>query len=145
MGWNYLSIPNHKLQRLHRWSLGMDKEFRLTLHDICNYLSMLGLKLIHFSKSGPKRSPTRRFLCCWWVQDTHRHNDTKWSSNHYSNVIMSTMASQITDVWIVYSNVCADQRKHQSSVSLAFVREIHRLQRDSNTENASIWWRHHDG
>ena len=23
MGWNYLSIP--KLQRLHRWSLGMDK------------------------------------------------------------------------------------------------------------------------
>ena len=25
MGWNYLSIP--KLQRLHRWSLGMDKSF----------------------------------------------------------------------------------------------------------------------
>ena len=23
VGWNYLSIP--KLQRLHRWSLGMDK------------------------------------------------------------------------------------------------------------------------
>ena len=27
MGWNYLSIP--KLQRFHRWSLGMDKEFWL--------------------------------------------------------------------------------------------------------------------
>ena len=47
---------------------------------------------------------------------------------HYSDVIMSAMASQITGVVIVYSTVCsgADQRKHQSSASLAFVREIHR-------------------
>ena len=37
-------------------------------------------------------------------------------------------ASQITGVSNVYSTVCsgADQRKHQSSVSLAFVRGIHR-------------------
>ena len=48
--------------------------------------------------------------------------------NHYSDEIMSAMASQITDVSIVYSTVCAgaDQRKHQSSASLAFVRGIHR-------------------
>ena len=41
---------------------------------------------------------------------------------HYSDVIMSTMASQITNVWIVYSTICsgADQRKHQNSASLAF-------------------------
>ena len=41
---------------------------------------------------------------------------------------MTEMASQITAVSIVYSNVCsgADQRKHQSSASLAFVRGIHR-------------------
>ena len=41
---------------------------------------------------------------------------------------MSTVASQITGVSIVYSTVCsgADQRKHQSSVSLFFVRGIHR-------------------
>ena len=41
---------------------------------------------------------------------------------------MSTMASQITGVSIVYSTVCsgADQRKHQISASLAFVRVIHR-------------------
>ena len=46
---------------------------------------------------------------------------------HYSDVIMSAMASQITDVLIVCLNVCsvADQRKHQSSMSLAFVRGIH--------------------
>ena len=47
---------------------------------------------------------------------------------HYSDVIMSAMASQITSLSIVYSTVDsgADQRKHQSPVSLAFVRWIPR-------------------
>ena len=41
---------------------------------------------------------------------------------------MSTMASQITSLTIVYSTVYlgVDQRKHQSSASLAFVWGIHR-------------------
>ena len=41
---------------------------------------------------------------------------------------MSTIASQITSLTIVYSTVYsgADQRKHQSSASLAFVQGIHR-------------------
>ena len=45
-----------------------------------------------------------------------------------NDVIMSAMAFQITGVSIVYSTVGsgADQRKHQSSASLAFVRGIHR-------------------
>ena len=53
--------------------------------------------------------------------------------NHYDDVIMSTIASQITSLTIVYSTVYsdADQRKHQSA------------QRASNAENVSIWWRHH--
>ena len=48
--------------------------------------------------------------------------------HHYSDVIMGAMASQLTRVTIVYSAVYsgADQRKHQSSASLAFVRGIHR-------------------
>ena len=48
--------------------------------------------------------------------------------SYYSDVIMRVMASQINGVSIVYSTVCsgADQRKHQSSASLAFVRGIHR-------------------
>ena len=47
---------------------------------------------------------------------------------HYHVVIMGTIASQITSITIVYSTVYsdADQRKHQSSASLAFVRRIHR-------------------
>ena len=47
---------------------------------------------------------------------------------HYTDVIMSAMASQITSLMIgcstVYSGV--DPRKHQSSASLSFVRVIHR-------------------
>ena len=47
---------------------------------------------------------------------------------HYIDVIMTTMASQITSLMVVYSIVYSgtDQRKHQSSASLAFVRGIHR-------------------
>ena len=49
-------------------------------------------------------------------------------NNHYDNVIMCTIASLITSLTIVYSTVYsdADQRKHQSSASLAFVWGIHR-------------------
>ena len=47
---------------------------------------------------------------------------------HYNDVIMTTIASQITSLTVVYSTVYsdADQRKHQSSASLAFVWGIHR-------------------
>ena len=49
-------------------------------------------------------------------------------ARHYDDVIMSTIASQITSLAIVYSIVYsdADQRKHQSSASLAYVWGIHR-------------------
>ena len=52
--------------------------------------------------------------------------DRYWLSKLH--VIMSAMASQITSLTIVYLCVysSADQRKHQSSASLAFVRGIHR-------------------
>ena len=47
---------------------------------------------------------------------------------HCNDVKMSAMASQITSLTVVYSTVYSglDQRKHQSSVSVAFVRGIHR-------------------
>ena len=64
---------------------------------------------------------------------------------------MVTIASQITSLAIVYSTIYsdADERKHQSSASLAFVREIHRTgefpaQMASYAENVTIWWRHHE-
>ena len=47
---------------------------------------------------------------------------------HYADVIMGAIVSQITSLTIVYSTVYSDtdQRKHQSSASLAFVLGIHR-------------------
>ena len=54
-------------------------------------------------------------------------------NEHYNYIIMGAIASQITSLMIVYSVFVysvvyseADQRKHQSSASLAFVRGIHR-------------------
>ena len=49
-------------------------------------------------------------------------------STHYIDVIMTTMTSQITSLTVVYSTVYsdADQKKTQSSASLAFVWGIHR-------------------
>ena len=53
---------------------------------------------------------------------------TRDIKNHYDDVTMGGMAFQITSLTIVYSTVYsgADQRKHQSPASLAFVRGIHR-------------------
>ena len=64
---------------------------------------------------------------------------------------MSTMASQITRLTIVHSSIYsgADQRTHQSSASIAFVRGNSPVtgefpaQKASNVENDFIWWRHH--
>ena len=60
---------------------------------------------------------------------------------HYNEVIVSTMASQITRVSIVYLTVCSgpDQRKHQSSVSLTFVRGIHWWPVNLPTQMPVMW------
>ena len=64
---------------------------------------------------------------------------------HYCDVTMGAMASQITSLTMVYSIVHSgtDQRKHQSSASLAFVIGEFPAQMANNAENVSIWWRHH--
>ena len=62
---------------------------------------------------------------------------------------MSTMASQIYSLTIIYLSVYSglDQRKHQWSAALAFVRGMtgkFPAQRASNAENVSIRSRHHE-
>ena len=74
-------------------------------------------------------------------------------TKHYCDVIMSAVSSQITDVSIVCSSVCsgADQRKHQSSASLAFVMGIYRwpvdslhkgpvTRKTSPSDDVIMWW-----
>ena len=60
-----------------------------------------------------------------WIWSNRAEVHTDWPS-HYGDVIMGPITSQITSLMIVYSNVYsdADQRNHQSSESLAFVREF---------------------
>ena len=73
-------------------------------------------------------------------------------SCHYNDVIMGAMASHMTSLAVVYSTVYsgADQRKHQSSASLAFVRGIHRWLVNSPHKGPVMRkmflfvWRHHD-
>ena len=80
------------------------------------------------------RSKFRLWNCCHFVQGEMSKRILEhiimqnFSILHYCDVIMSTMASQITSLAIVYSTVYSgsDQRKHQSSASLAFVRGIRR-------------------
>ena len=93
---------------------------------------MLGLKLINVSKGGH---------WCWGRNSLNKKqintaagalvcpgHQQPWDWMHYDDVIMSTIASQITSLTIVYSTVYsgADQRKYQSSAWLAFVWWIHR-------------------
>ena len=83
---------------------------------------------------------------CWWCHDAHLMNHIEkfvyqfnlpWFGNwneirllwyiNYNDVTMDAMVSQIASLTIVYSIIysSADQRKHQNSLSLAFVRGIH--------------------
>ena len=109
-----------------------------------------------------------RFLCYLWYQITWTGFQRIWedvwwiiymfpllllccSTNHYNDIIMSTMASQITSLTIVYLAVYsgADQTKisklrvtglcaGNSPVAGEF--PAHRA---SNAENVYILWRHH--
>ena len=49
----YLNMYSLKLKRLCRWSLVMDKHLHPTIYNGYDYLSTLGLKLIHVSKKDP--------------------------------------------------------------------------------------------
>ena len=69
------------------------------------------------------------------------HSSLGDREDHYDDVIMSAIASQITSLTIVYSIVYsdADQRNHQSSAGTGEFP----AQRASYAENVSIRWRHH--
>ena len=66
------------------------------------------------------------YIYIYTTQETTKSGNTT-NAIHYSDVIASTMQSQNTSLTFVCSTVYsgADQRKHQSSTSLAFVWGIH--------------------
>ena len=89
-------------------------------------------------------------------RQTEKKGSYNWSfvnGIHYSDVIVSTMASQATGVSIVYSTVCSgtDQRTAKLRVTVlcegnSSVTGEFPAERASNAENVSTWWwwRHHD-
>ena len=89
---------------------------------------------------------TKKILLCYWLHYhcycldrdaqmlyNRRATQLDWFCFHYNDVIMTTMVSQISSLTIVYSTVYpgSDERKHQSSASLAFVSGIHQWPVDS--------------
>ena len=78
-------------------------------------------------RNHEKRTKTQTKTWKCFAKDIQILSSSEGFPSHYSDVIMGTIVSQITSLTIVYSTVYsdADQRKHQSSVSLAFVRGIH--------------------
>ena len=62
-------------------------------------------------------------MCCLCNITNILWNYVNLPVSHFSDVIMSVMASQITGVSPVCSGICSgiDQRKHQSSASLTFM------------------------
>ena len=93
-----------------------------------------------------------------WVKGVHNFNGfviwrpllglQRWSPplhwgfwNHYRDVILSAIASEIISVLIVYWTVCSgtDQRKHHSSAPLAFVRRIYRWPMISPHKGLVTW------
>ena len=59
-------LIHSKVSAVHRWNLGMDKLLHPTLYWTCDYLSMLGLRVIHVGK-------TRRPLRPWKGPDKTRN------------------------------------------------------------------------
>ena len=78
------------------------------------YIVVVTFGYYRFLAIGPRHSGCRRY-----PPSVHYH---------YDDVRMGARASPITSLTVDYSNVYsdADQRKHQSSASLAFVWGIHR-------------------
>ena len=117
--------------------------------DVMNVYSLHYMATLSCNIDIMETKMTLTFISC--KESEEFDCDKNGHMPYYNDVIMSAMASQITSLTIFTQRFIqgADQRKHQSSASLAFVRGIHRWpvnsphKGPSNTENVSIWWRHH--
>ena len=91
---------------------------------------------------------------CWiiWRKSLPAHDMNSDRTEHYCDVIMDTMASQITSLMIVYSTVQFRRKSKETSklrvtglcAGNSPVTGEFPAQLASNAENVSIWWRHHE-
>ena len=140
---NTLSTWNNKYQHIEveancNNSANILKCFFLIWNSKFHWRHLLAFQLtqcLHWFWLGAKQATMLMQIC---------HMDHIMWCEHYSNVTMGAVASQITGIWAVWSVVGSGvhQRKHQSCASLALVRGVH--QKTNNAEKVSIWWRYHD-
>ena len=94
---------------------------------MCSMATAIDRSVTYGRGSDSKQTPSHVYVITYngflWHASAH-----PCPNFHYNDVIMGSIVSQITNLTIVYSDVYsgADQRKHQSSASLAFVRGIRR-------------------
>ena len=108
------------------WLLIPDTLYRtISSHDMCNGNVTVSFKSTNFKIVSHFKDDNERKV---FVEISMLYAFAYNVIWHDSGVIMGAIASQITSLTIVYSSVYsgADQRKHQSCASLAFVRGIHR-------------------
>ena len=123
--WEQTSVTfKSKYKKFHSWKWTWKCQVRNGGHFVHGEMSLTLL------------TPGRNFI--WGSLDDKPESiidsgDGRWNLQlpdlrNYSDVIMNTMASQIISLTIVYSTIYwgADQWKHQSSASLAFVWGSHR-------------------
>ena len=123
--WCVAKLPSSPVEQFHRWWRNWCLHSARARASPCPTVAMtLGPWDRQRWRWRADSPGTRLHRVCAPSPDTDISTDLQ----HNSGVIMSPMASQITSLTIVYSSVYsgADQRKHQSPASLAFVRGIHR-------------------
>ena len=91
------------------------------VEEISPHESSLNLATLNYAMVRRKQNLNQP--CQLYQKEYQKEWMPKCKYSHYSDVIMGAVA-QITSLTIVYSTVHsgADKRKHQSSVSLTFVR-----------------------
>ena len=127
------------------------KQWLGAVTDLCRRMASQGYSELQLKSHEISFRTKHRISnpCC------HCQARKKFRSTHYDDVIMTMLASQITSLTVVYSIVhsSVNQRKHQSSASLAFVREIHRgpvnfphkwpvTRKMFPFDDVIMWWKH---
>ena len=111
-----VQVPSHSCGSIDDW------HERISMHDINTVFS--GKMLVMFEEVKFKVAHNVARILCHFL----KIECIVLLKSYYGDVMMGEIASQIISLTIVYSAVYSDgdQRKHQSSASLAFVRGIHR-------------------
>ena len=130
-GWTTCLLGCDSIKRCHLTSIGLPiVEIRRSYDCL---ISTMGFPILVRWHLYIESGPCMVFVFDIYARVLHHDCTVLITTNltvklrHYGDVIMGAIASQMTSHTIVYSTVYsdADQRKYQSSTSLAFVCGIH--------------------